>query len=327
MLYKLTAFLAVASTVTGALAQTSTSAGPAVATHIIKVGYPVGQHAFDPPNTIANVGDRILFEMYPQNHSVVHMDPSSPCIPWDTAGNPENDMWWSGFYPVKSASNPGVYPFTVKTKDPIWFYCSAPTSCQKYQMVGVINAKDPDADLAATKKLAGAAAFSLSPGEKIPNESGQTDEPKPSTTGSPSTGGGGGGLGTGAIIGIVIGAIAALALVGLLFFLIGRQKKAKELKIKQAAEAAAAAEAANKAGEYPPMYQDPYQDTAYDPRYPVSPPPQQQPWGAKTSPLAPADHSNRFSELPSQTYDPVEIYTPGPDAREFPRGSAPDAQH
>jgi hypothetical protein len=111
---------------------------------------------------------------------------------------------------------------------------------------------------------------------------------------------------------------------------VGRRKKAAEVKAKNQAEAAAAAAAAPQ--DHPPMYQDPNNPAFMDPRYsmvPGSPTPEQ--WGtvktAHTSAhqsfvpdASPERNPNRLSELPSQNYDPVEIYTPGQP--EFPRSPA-----
>lgn len=33
-----------------------------------------------------------------------------------------------------------VFQVKVNDTDPIWFYCSAPSSCNVYKMIGVINA-------------------------------------------------------------------------------------------------------------------------------------------------------------------------------------------
>ncbi|KAA8909456.1 hypothetical protein FN846DRAFT_609831 [Sphaerosporella brunnea] len=330
MLRQVTTLLAVMAT--GVFAQSSgtasaTSSAPA-ATHTIKVGFPIGQHAFSPDSSTANVGDTIVFEMLPQNHSVVHMDPKSPCVPWDVAGNPKSGAWWSGFYPVSDASNPSYFNQVVTTTDPIWFYCSVPGSCIDYQMVGVINPANAS-DLARVKALAKKANFSLSPGESIPSDG--TVPSAAATTKASSSNSGGSSLSSGAIAGIVIGAVGAFALVGLLFFFVGRKKKAQELKSKTEgsdSEAAAAAAAAA-SHDHPPMYQDPNNPAFTDPRYsmvPGSPPPEQ--WGGKNghqSYVAPAGeerNSHRLSELPSQNYDPVEIYTPGPEHHSFPTTQA-----
>lgn len=222
----------------------------------------------------------------------------------------------------------------VNNTNPIWFYCSAPDSCKKYKMVGVINIDSSKNTLQSVKKAASEVDFSLSPGEPIPSDSSQSGATPSASSTTPSSGstGGSSALSGGAVAGIVIGAIGAFALVGLLFFLVGRKKKADEVKEKAAADAEAAANAQTPAPDHsqPPTYQD------GDPRYsmvPGSPPPQDNYYGAKpghaslmpdgTSTTASLQERNphRMSELPSQNYDPVELYTPGPEQQTFPRGS------
>ena len=216
-----------------------------------------------------------------------------------------------------------------------------PDSCIKYEMVGVININSSKNSLQSVKLNASKTNFSLSPGEKIPSDSSQSGATSASTGASSSTGSNSSGdngssstLSGGAIAGIVIGAIGAFALVGLLFFLVGRKKKADEVKEKAAADAEAAANAQTPApdGQSPPTYQD-------DPRYSVVPgsPPQDNYYGAKpghaslipdgTSTTASLQerHPHRMSELPSQNYDPVELYTPSPEQQTFPRGAEPAA--
>ncbi|KAI5813587.1 hypothetical protein BZA77DRAFT_117858 [Pyronema omphalodes] len=322
MLLRTTVFSA-ATIFSAAIAQaasgTATSSA-AVATHTIKVGWPIGQHAFYPEETTANMGDEIVFEMYPANHSVVRMDPSSPCVPYDYAGHPSNEFWWSGFFPTQDTKPPlPTYDIKVNTADPIWFYCSAPGSCKTYSMVGVINVNNSDHNLTEVKAAATKVNFSLSPGEKIPDESGNVPGSSPSA--APSSNNQSNALSGGAIAGIVIGSIAAFSLVGILFFLVGRKKKAQEVKEKNERDAEIAAMA--KHDQQPPVYSDP----AIDPRYsmpPGSPPPHRDTFfGGKSSHQSMvAEHTggsdgyearnpHRLSELPSQNYDPVEIYTPG----------------
>jgi hypothetical protein len=256
------------------------------------------------------------------------MDRDAPCVPYDIGGNhAANEAWWSGFFPVEDSSKPAEWDIVVDTTDPIWFYCSAPGSCIKYEMVGVINAENPDRDIAAVKAGAAKADFVLSPGEPIPDESGnvpgsQSSAPSSSNDDDSSS------LSGGAIAGIVIGAVAAFALVGLLFFVVGRKKKAAELKNRTEAADAEAAAKQQPQLEHPPMYQD----QAMDPRYsyvpPGSPPPESwngtKPGHVSTIPDVSTERNpNRLSELPSQNYDPVEIYTPGlPEHTEVPQSPA-----
>jgi hypothetical protein len=228
----------------------------------------------------------------------------------------------------------------VNTTDPIWFYCSAPDSCIVYEMVGVININESKNSLASVQKKASQAQFMLSPGEPIPAEGTQTaaapaastkagsndDDSNNSSSNSSS-------LSAGAIAGIVIGAIGAFGLVGLLFFLVGRRKKAAEVKEKAAADAEAAANAhPPPPPQSPPMYQD--GDARYS-MVPGSPPPHDNYYAGKPghASLVPDRNSgvgaasfqerdpHRLSELPSQSYEPVELFTPDP---EHPRSPAND---
>ncbi|KAF8250694.1 hypothetical protein K440DRAFT_659314 [Wilcoxina mikolae CBS 423.85] len=339
---------AMASVVFAQSSGSATSSAPA-ATHTVKVGWPIGQHAFSPQETKANLGDKIIFDMYPANHSVVRMDPSSPCVPYDMAGHASNEAWWSGFYPVSDPKNPQPYDIVVDTTDPIWFYCSAPGSCKTYGMVGVINLDASKNNLSSIVAQAKSVNYSLSPGEKIPSDSTASAAATTATASTTSNNNNSSsGLGGGAIAGIAIGAIGAFALVGLLFFLVGRKKKAEELKEKERLAADAEAAAKNNHEQQPPMYQDP----AVDPRYSMavgSPPPNNRDTyyaGKQGHESLMADHTgqqsliadhtghtthsmmeernpHRLSELPSQNYDPVEIYTPGlPEHMEFPNSPA-----
>ena len=60
-------------------APTSSSTG--IATHIIQVGPKSNPHQYVPTNVTANVGDVVVFEFYPTNHSVVQADYLAPCVP------------------------------------------------------------------------------------------------------------------------------------------------------------------------------------------------------------------------------------------------------
>lgn len=69
---------------------TSSTSSSASATHTIKVGSRENPHQYVPHNVSANIGDVILFEFYPTNHSVVKADYMAPCIP------AEGEIFYSG---------------------------------------------------------------------------------------------------------------------------------------------------------------------------------------------------------------------------------------
>jgi plastocyanin len=60
--------------------------------HTIRVGF-AGSHVFDPATTTADVGDVVIFEFFPTNHSVVRGEyteseacgssPCNPCVPYE----------------------------------------------------------------------------------------------------------------------------------------------------------------------------------------------------------------------------------------------------
>lgn len=287
-------------------------------THTIKVGFPLGQHAFS-PIYLQNVkkGDWIEFQFYPANHSVARMDPIAPCIPYEMNNHSEADSFWTGFYPVSDPTKPESIRMQTKTEEPQWFYCTADESCQKYQMIGVINPRDPK-DIEVVKRRAKAANFSLSPGQKFPDESGRVPGATPgnATVTTPQSSKS---LSGGAIAGIVIGSIAGIALLGLLFYMIKMRSTSKPATSTAHAPDSEAQDPSMMqmgGGEHPPMYQ------GDDPRYSILPsgsPALSPKWGDAS---AKARHQSviseggydqnphRMSELPSQNYDPVEIYTP-----------------
>lgn len=59
----------------------TTSSTTAIATHTIQVGPKRAPHRYVPHNITANVGDIVVFEFYPANHSVVKADYLAPCVP------------------------------------------------------------------------------------------------------------------------------------------------------------------------------------------------------------------------------------------------------
>lgn len=75
---------------TASTASTTTSTG--IATHTIQVGPKTSPHQYVPHSITANVGDIVVFEFYPTNHSVAKADFDAPCVP---ASGP---VFWSGMF-------------------------------------------------------------------------------------------------------------------------------------------------------------------------------------------------------------------------------------
>jgi hypothetical protein len=123
---------------------------------------------------------------------------------------------------------------TINSTEPIFYYCGAPNSCIKEQMVGVINPNDTQT-LAIQKEAAKNSPFMVKPGEPIPAEGSSSlsatgsTAPTSSPTSSSTPSSHGVHLGAGAIAGIVVGAVAFLVLAAALFFYIGRTKSLKEM--------------------------------------------------------------------------------------------------
>lgn len=79
MLAIVTAQRTASPTPTSASKTATTLAGSA--THTIKVGPREDPHQYYPHSVKADVGDVVVFEFYPRNHSVVKADYMAPCVP------------------------------------------------------------------------------------------------------------------------------------------------------------------------------------------------------------------------------------------------------
>jgi plastocyanin len=71
---------------------TRTSSSTGIATHTIQVGHKSDPHQYSPNSITANVGDIVVFEFYPTNHSVVKADYLAPCVP------ASGDIFYSGMF-------------------------------------------------------------------------------------------------------------------------------------------------------------------------------------------------------------------------------------
>jgi len=126
----------------GEPSSTSTpSSSASAATVTVKVSDEQVSLKFDPEVIRANPGDTVVFQFFPNNHSVAESSFDSPCEPLD-----EDYAFWSGFMPV-SPNSPTIPTFSISITDdePRWFYCATGKHCQA-GMVGVINPPSDGSD-------------------------------------------------------------------------------------------------------------------------------------------------------------------------------------
>jgi len=215
-------------------------------------------HYFTPNNIQALPGDIITFKFWPGNHSVIRAEYAYPCIPYeDLEGNGEGGFYSGVMSPdsqdVRNDNLP-TWNLTINSTAPTFFYCGAPGSCVNWAMLGAINA-DANHSVETQINLAREAAYVLTPGQTLPADvktsmdnlahtatvtvtnseatststttsaaaAESTSDDSSETSGSTKSG-----LGTGAIVGIVVGGVALLALAGGLFYFFGRSKTLSE---------------------------------------------------------------------------------------------------
>lgn len=77
----------------------SITTSSAAVTHTVSVGK--ADDMFEPISLEAAVGDLVVFEFYPANHSVVRAEYEYPCVPYEDV-IPEAVGFFSGFVPVKT---------------------------------------------------------------------------------------------------------------------------------------------------------------------------------------------------------------------------------
>ncbi|KAL1620471.1 MFS transporter (Seo1) [Neofusicoccum ribis] len=170
------------------------------------------ENKFAPENVTAQVGDVVKFEFWPTNNSVARSEFAYPCVPYSLTGASRVGLgFYSGFKPIVAnlaqvnVTELPAYYLTINRVTPIFFYNTAPGACIDHQMVGVINPKE----------AAAAATLALSPGEPIPQGSSVSsfDTSTATATSSPPSSHPAS-LSPGAIAGIVIGALAFFAALG-----------------------------------------------------------------------------------------------------------------
>ncbi|GIK06142.1 hypothetical protein Aspvir_001785 [Aspergillus viridinutans] len=167
-------------------------------THTVKVGPKENPHQYSPHNLSAAVGDVIVFEFYPRNHSVVKADFMAPCVP--AAG----EIFYSGQYNTFNEGSDGQLE-----GEPTFFYCTAVDSCLVNGMVGVINPNETmtwEAQYAQARRY----PYMLVPGQSPPAEGTGYSSSAADTHNKSS-------FSSGAIAGTVVG---GLAFVGILLVLV-----------------------------------------------------------------------------------------------------------
>ncbi|KAF1965693.1 hypothetical protein BU23DRAFT_604028 [Bimuria novae-zelandiae CBS 107.79] len=184
----------------------------------VTVGIPL--HKFGRPLIQqAAVGDTVVFQFYPPQHSVVRADEGNPCIPYEYYHSGSGGFF-SGMQTVGVNDPIPTWTLRINDTEPIFFYCSAEGSCVEQQMVGGINMTHKNqSTLDRQIKLINKGTRMLQPGEAIPPEG--TDIPTPQPHAHTA-------LPPGAIVGIAVGGAAVLALAAALFFFVGRAKTLNE---------------------------------------------------------------------------------------------------
>ncbi|RKU41598.1 hypothetical protein DL546_000688 [Coniochaeta pulveracea] len=180
---------------------------------------------YSPNNLNATVGSTIEFRFYPGGHTVARSAFGFPCKPYEVVGlDPDGGFFSGQISPQVISKDLPAFRIRVNDTNPIFFYCTAPTSCWKNHMIGVINGnatENFDTQMQYAVNLT-SAADQMAPGDPFPSEGAE-----PSSTGYPGGVDDDDGhhhhLSAGAIAGIAIGGAAVLVLAGALIFLCGRR--------------------------------------------------------------------------------------------------------
>ncbi|KAH8172023.1 extracellular serine-rich protein [Sarocladium implicatum] len=231
------------SSPSGTAQERPSSTSPAIATHTIAVG--ASGHKFTPPETTAKIGDILEFRFYPVEHWVIRGDFDYPCVPYEYVGT-DRRGFSSGEQSVQAITDDvrPRYRVRVNDTDPIWFYCGAPGSCVRFQMMGVVNAPS-NASIEDWQQAGKDVDYQLRPGDPWPSEADfPTDTP--SATSGPSQipedqgedDKSSQGLSGGATAGIVIGSLAGILLIALAGFCCLRRRGFSIIRHKEGTESA-----------------------------------------------------------------------------------------
>ncbi|KAK4216612.1 hypothetical protein QBC37DRAFT_88116 [Rhypophila decipiens] len=303
------------------------TAFPSIPTHAIRVGDK--GRSFQPNITKAKVGDTIEFQFYPSNHSVVRADYMFPCFPTEKNGNGK-EGFFSGFYIIQETDGVPKWRWTLNTENPVFFYSSGNDDCNRYGMVGAINAKPFDLQHQYEMALDSpfvmqpdAASEQLNPPTTTTSSTSTTEtKPTPSNTAAaaatePS---GNNGLGAGGIAGVVVGAVAGIAMIAGIFYWYGvmraRQKPPTQPDVSPMTKSSYLSPGA------------PSFDTSsgmFTGTTVPSPPPQSAAFVDGDTIYVPVKRSTIASgdvtRLPSELYNPAELYHPGMQGQNSDRAS------
>ncbi|KAF2672338.1 hypothetical protein BT63DRAFT_422820 [Microthyrium microscopicum] len=233
-----------ASSTSSSASASSSSASSKPKVHIVAVGAN-GDFSYHPNETIADVGDIVSFQFYPTNHSVVRGEYSgsnscgsagcNPCVPYELIHPDEQSSGFHSQNILTNSFNPSnegnTYNITIKDLNPIWYYCTALTSCAPNGMVGVINPAEGET---VAKQIAAAKmqTLELGPGQSWPIEGQQAGSSQPNhNSTAPSTPAvtHDHKLSAGAIAGIAVGAAVVVILAAALCYFVGRSNTYREV--------------------------------------------------------------------------------------------------
>ncbi|KAF7297760.1 RmlC-like cupin [Mycena kentingensis (nom. inval.)] len=137
-------------------------------THTIQVG--ANGLTFTPSNITADIGDVVIFEFHPKNHTVTQSSFAEPCKPLAQTSANGVAGFKSGFVPVApNATAPfPTFNITIKDLEPIWGYCGQqgpPVHCTEGMVFSINSKEDTPKTFAAFQALAkkGKVASSAAP--------------------------------------------------------------------------------------------------------------------------------------------------------------------
>ncbi|KAL4256206.1 Cupredoxin [Pleurotus pulmonarius] len=120
--------------------------------HRITVGAN-GEFVFTPSNIQASVGDKVVFEFRPKNHTVTQSSFSNPCRPLADVTGVQG--FRSGFVPVAAdATTFPTFEITVNDTAPIWGYCGQGNHCGTGMVFSINAVESGPNNFAAFQQLA-----------------------------------------------------------------------------------------------------------------------------------------------------------------------------